>query len=94
MPRLEAASISIRSTAAPLPISMQFAQTPQGSAPLRSKQLIALARIRAVDVFPVPRTPENRYAWATRPCSTAFLRVWAIASCPTSSPNFWDRYLR
>ena len=60
MPRLEAASISIRSTAAPEPISTQFAQTPQGSAPRRSKQLIAFARMRAVDVLPVPRTPQNR----------------------------------
>src|SRR5438270_1237759 len=94
IPRLEAASISIRSTAAPVPTSTQAAHTPHGSAPDLFRQLMAFARILAVDVFPVPRTPENRYAWATRPCSTAFFNVLAIGSCPTRSANVCDRYLR
>ena len=33
---------------------------PHGSPPVRSAQLSALARMRAVDVFPVPRGPLNR----------------------------------
>src|SRR5438105_104687 len=86
MPRLEAASISIRSTAAPVPISTQLAQTPHGSAPLRSKQLIALARIRAVDALPVPRTPENRTACPNPPCSAGVRAVGALHDEQRSGP--------
>ena len=31
---------------------------------------IDAARIFAVDVLPVPRLPQKRYAWATRPLIT------------------------
>ena len=30
-----------------------------------------LARMRAEVVLPVPRGPENRYAWPSRPSATA-----------------------
>ncbi len=30
---------------------------------INSEQLSALARILAIDVFPIPRVPVNKYAW-------------------------------
>ena len=39
----------------------------QGSPGLPSWQFNAFARIRAVVVLPLPRGPEKRNAWATRP---------------------------
>ena len=41
-------------------ISTQDEQTPHGSPSWGSAQFSALARMRAVDVFPVPRGPLNR----------------------------------
>ena len=76
MPRLEAASISIRSSAEPAVISTHDWHRLHGSAESRARpvQLSALASNRAADVLPVPRLPLNRYACATRlemiaPCS-------------------------
>ena len=40
--------------------------TPQGSAVGPCSQLTIFARIRAVEVFPVPRGPQNRNAWWRR----------------------------
>src|SRR3954469_25191159 len=55
-------------------------------------QFSALARIRAIDVLPVPRVPVNRYAWAIRSVSIAFLSVCAIWFWPTTSSNVRERY--
>ena len=46
----------------------QFSQVPQGFAvgPGDDGQLSALARMRAVVVFPMPREPMNRCAWPMR----------------------------
>ena len=60
MPRLLAASISIRSSAAPALIASQGRQALQGSPSRSSPQFTALARMRAVVVLPVPRGPANR----------------------------------
>ena len=57
-------------------------------------QFRALARMRAAVVFPTPRMPENRYAWAIRPVLTAFWRVWTIVDCPIISSNVLGRYFR
>jgi hypothetical protein len=40
-------------------------------------QFNAFARIRAIDVFPVPRVPVNRYACAIRFDSIARFNVFA-----------------
>ena len=67
MPRFEAASISITSSAVEAAMARQLSHTPQGvtvgavtgcsgSAPV---QLSALARILAMLVLPVPREPAN-----------------------------------
>ena len=67
MPRLEAASISITSSAVEAAIARQLSHTPQGvtvgslttcsaSGPV---QLSALARILAMLVLPVPRDPAK-----------------------------------
>jgi hypothetical protein len=62
-PLFDAASSSARSKNAPAAIATQFSHLPQGSeSGCRSRQLSAFASRRAVDVFPVPRGPENRYA--------------------------------
>ena len=69
MPRLDAASISIRSSADPLITSRHDSHLLQGSADERGRpvQFNDLASRRAAEVFPVPREPLNRYACATRP---------------------------
>ena len=59
MPRLEAASISSTSSELPAAISRQESQLLSGSAVGPFAQLSALARMRAVVVFPTPRTPEK-----------------------------------
>ena len=62
--------------------------------PWRPAQLSAFARMRAIDVFPVPRGPANRYAWRTWSCSSAFCSVRTTASCPTTSSKPCGRYFR
>ena len=61
-PVLEAASISITSRALPAAMLVQRAQWPQGSGvgPSLLMQLSERARIRALEVLPVPRGPLNR----------------------------------
>jgi hypothetical protein len=59
-PLLEAASSSCTSSDVPCCTCTQESQTPHGSPFLRFVQLRALARMRAVDVLPVPRGPLNR----------------------------------
>ena len=46
---------------------------------------------RAIDVFPVPRTPARRYAWATWPLAIAFRSVRVTCSCPTMAEKVWGR---
>ena len=52
------------------------------------------ARMRAEDVFPQPRGPENRYAWLIRPLSSAALSGLVTWSWPTTSAKVAGRYLR
>ena len=66
MPRLLAASISIRSSVVPSRIETHDTHRSQASPSCRSVQLRALARMRASEVLPVPRGPTNRTAWLTR----------------------------
>ncbi len=63
IPRCDAASISITSRELPFEIETHELQTPQGSAVGPRSQFTPLARIRASDVFPVPRGPAKRYAF-------------------------------
>src|SRR5688572_13660913 len=70
------------------------AQTPHGSGVGPCTQLSERARIRADDVLPHPRGPENRYAWLMRPEASAVLSGSVTCSCPTTSENFAGRYLR
>ena len=64
MPRWEAASISTTSSELPLAIARQTGHvlSGEGDGPVVPAQLSALARMRAIDVFPVPRGPAKRYA--------------------------------
>jgi hypothetical protein len=45
-------------------------------------------------VFPVPRGPQKRYAWAGVPALTALRSVVVIGSCPTTSANDCGRQRR
>ena len=58
---LEAASCSSsQSTTRPSATATQLSQTPHGSPSWGFAQLRTLARMRAVEVLPVPRGPLNR----------------------------------
>src|SRR6266508_607370 len=94
MPVLDAASISMTSMGAPETKSRQEGQAPHASAPMRAEQHRALARSRAVVVFPTPRGPVKRYAWATRPERSAFLSVRVIGSWPTTASKAKGRHFR
>ena len=82
---LEAPSISKTSTALPPVISRQEVQSLQGTGEGPFSQFMALARIRAMVVLPVPRGPEKRMAWATRPARMALVRVRVTWACSTTS---------
>ena len=69
-PLLLAASISMMSRLSSFSIRIQFGHFPQGSPFSGCSQLMALARIFAVEVLPVPREPQNRYACAIRSLTT------------------------
>ena len=94
MPRCEAASISITSSELPFAIATQAWQTLSGVVVGPCSQLSAFARMRAIEVFPVPRGPAKRYACRTCPSSIALRSVRTTASCPTTSSKSCGRYLR
>ncbi len=91
---LEAASISITSSERACAIERHDSHTPQGSTVGPFSQLRQAARILAIEVLPVPREPTNRYAWCTRPSSTALRSVRTTASWPTTSANVRGRWRR
>src|SRR5919206_5188203 len=91
----DAASISITSSDVAFAIETHDSQTPHGSSVGPFAQFSDAARIFAIDVFPVPRDPTNRYAWWTFPCSIALRSVRTTWSWPTTSSNVrgrWRRY--
>ena len=94
MPRLLAASISRTSTELPSRISRQAVHSLHGSPSRGARQLTARARMRAVDVFPVPRIPVKRYACASEAARTSLRSVVAMTSWPTRSAKRADRYRR
>ena len=59
-PLLDAASSSNTSKLVPASIARQESHSQHGSPSWRFSQLRTLARMRAVEVLPVPRGPENR----------------------------------
>src|SRR5687767_5244243 len=93
---LLAESISITSMSSPRATPRHESHAPHGCVvgPLLFRQLRLLARMRAIEVLPVPRVPQNRNAWAIRSDSIARLSVRATWSCPTTSSNVCERYLR
>ena len=60
MPRCDAASISITSSEVPAAMATQAWQVPSGSAVGPCAQFSPLARMRAIEVLPVPRGPAKR----------------------------------
>ena len=79
---LEAASISMTSRDVPNAMLLHRSHVPQGLGVGWSvlRQLRERARILALDVFPVPLGPLNKYAVAMRFVLSACLRVAAIAA--------------
>src|ERR1700740_2475805 len=74
--------------------AMQESHTPHGLAVGPCAQFNDRARMRADEVFPQPRGPENKYAWLTRPASRAVESGSVTCSCPTTSAKVAGRYLR
>ena len=64
IPRCEAASISTTSSELPFAIARQTGHVLSGvgDGPGVPAQFSAFARIRAIEVLPVPRGPAKRYA--------------------------------
>ena len=60
IPRCEAASISITSSEVPFVIETQAWQVLSGCAVGPAAQFTDFARMRAIEVFPVPRGPAKR----------------------------------
>src|SRR3989338_5057600 len=95
IPRFDAASISMRSSALPALNSRHIWHELHGSlSSPRFSQLYAFAKSRASVVLPVPRVPENKYACETRPRRKAFFSTVTTCSCPTTSAKLLGRYLR
>ena len=94
MPRLLAASISMTSRDTPSAIARQAVQVLSGVGVGPRSQLRAFARMRAVVVLPVPRWPQNMYAWTNRRAAMAFWSVRVTRSCPITSPNVCGRHFR
>src|ERR1700758_5229186 len=69
-------------------------QTPHGLAVGPCAQFKDRARMRADEVFPQPRGPENKYAWLIRPASREMESGSVTCSCPTTSAKVAGRYLR
>ena len=69
-------------------------QTPQGVGVGPCTQFNERARIRAEEVFPQPRGPENRYAWLILPADNAVDSGSVTCSWPTTSAKIAGRYLR
>jgi hypothetical protein len=89
MPRCVAASSSITSIE-PGPLgasSTQLRHSPQGVAVGPTSQFSDRARMRAVEVLPHPRGPENRYAWWVRPESRARASGPVTCSWPITSAS-------
>ena len=94
-PLLLAASSSKRSNEVPPSTARHDPHSPHGSpSSPRCSQFRAFARIRAVDVFPVPRGPLSRYACATRSPVTAPFSAATRWAWPTTASNRWGRNRR
>ena len=72
----------------------QFSHLPHAIPVLLSKQLIDLAKILAVDVFPVPLGPENKYAWAYFCSFIEFFNISTTFFWPINESNPSGLYLR
>src|SRR5918993_4627193 len=87
MPRWDAASISITSSELPFVIAWQTWQVLSGLGVGPFVQFSALARIRAIEVLPVPLGPAKRDAWRTWSAAIAFRSVRTIGSWPRSEEH-------
>ncbi len=93
-PLLLAASISITSLIELFSIPRQISHSLHGFSAGACSQLTAFAIIFAIEVFPVPRGPLNKYACAILLFFKAFLKVLVICSCPAISSKVAGLYVR
>ena len=84
-PLLLAASSSSTSKLAPRSMARHESHSQHGSPSFGLAQLSTLAKMRAAEVLPVPRGPENKYAWPPRSLATALRNARTTCSCPFSS---------
>ena len=90
---LEAASSSWIQYERPSENDRQDSHLPHGSMSGPGlRQLMDLAKILAVVVFPTPRGPQKRYAWASCPRRMEFFRVLAMFSWPMSDSKVSGLY--
>ena len=75
-------------------MARQLPHVPSGSGVGPFSQFRPIASTFAVLVFPVPRGPENRYAWETRSVSIARRNVRTTGSCPTIVLKARGRHFR
>ena len=85
-------SVTSRFPGPPGASDTQDSHFPQGVDVGPSTQFSERARMRADDVLPQPRGPENRYAWLIRPLSSATDNGSVTWDCPTTSANVAGRY--
>jgi len=86
-PLLLAASSSSTSKLVPRSIDRHDSHSQHGSPWSGFMQLSTLARMRAAEVLPVPRGPENMYACPPRSLATALRSARTTCSWPFSSPK-------
>ena len=80
----DAASISTTSSDVPAMIACADGDSGSNSARAPPSAFRAQASSFAIDVFPVPREPTNRYAWWTLSSSIALRSVLTMCSWPTT----------
>jgi hypothetical protein len=76
----------------PLSIPVHTSHSLHGLPSTLFMQLTARENIFAVEVLPVPRVPQKRYAWAACPVFIAFLSVLVTDGWPTTVSKFTGLY--
>jgi hypothetical protein len=78
----------------PEAISSQMEHLLQGFGVGPFSQFKAFARMRAVEVFPTPRGPENKNECASRELLMALINTRVMCSCPVTASKVWGLHLR
>ncbi len=90
---LLAASISTKSNVLQLSINLQFSHSLQGFSHSQV-QLIAFAKILAVEVLPVHLGQKKTYEELSLSCFTSAFKISFTCSCPTIVSKLFGLYFR